>query len=90
LPLALDALGRSADADRELALAEKQWGLGMGYQISYVYASRNNPERAMYWLEQAYAQHDDGLLSMLHDPLFRNIEHDPLFTALQHKMNLPE
>jgi len=90
LPLALDALGRRADADRELALAEKQWGLGMGYQISYVYASRNNAERAMYWLEQAYEQHDDGLLSMLHDPLFRNIEHDPRFTALQHKMNLPE
>jgi hypothetical protein len=30
------------------------------------------------------------LLSMLHDPLFRNIEHDPRFTTLLHKMNLPE
>ena len=90
LPLALDALGRSADADRELALAEKQWGNGMGYQISYVYASRNNAARAMYWLERAYYQHDDGLLSMLHDPLFRNIEHDPRFTALLRKMNLPQ
>ena len=90
LPLALDALGRRADADRELALAEKRWGLGMAYQISYVYASRKNAERAMYWLERAYVQHDDGLLSMLHDPLFRNIEHDPRFTALLRKMNLPE
>lgn len=90
LPLALDALGRRADADRELALAESQWGLGMGYQISYIYASRNNAERAMYWLERAYEQHDGGLISMLHDPLFKNIEHDPRFTALLRKMNLPE
>ena len=90
LPLALDALGRRADADRELALAESQWGFGMGYQISYVYASRNNAERAMYWLARAYEQHDDGLISMLHDPSFRNIEHDPRFTALLRKMNLPE
>jgi TolB-like protein len=90
LPLALDALGRRADADRELALAEKQWGFGMGYQISYVYASRNNAERTMYWLERAYEQHDDGLLSMLHDPSFRNIEHDPRFAALLRKMNLQE
>jgi tetratricopeptide (TPR) repeat protein len=88
LPLALDALGRRSDADRELAAAEKKWGTGMAYQISYVYASRNDPERAMYWLERAYKQHDAGLLSMWHDPMFKNIERTPQFQSLLRKMRL--
>jgi tetratricopeptide (TPR) repeat protein len=88
LPLALDALGRRADADRELAVAEQRWGIGMAYQISYVYASRNDPDRALYWLERAYKQHDAGLLSMLHDPMFKNIERTPQFQSLLRKMKL--
>ena len=88
LPLALDALGRRADADRELIVAEKKWGIGMAYQISYVYASRNDPDRAMQWLERAYTQHDAGLVSMLHDPMFKNIERAPQFQSLLRKMNM--
>jgi len=88
-PLALDALGRRNEADRELSIAESKWG-GMAYQISYVYAARNNTDRAMYWLERAYRQHDGGLLSMKDDPMLKNLEHDPRYKALIRKMNLPE
>jgi tetratricopeptide (TPR) repeat protein len=88
-PLALDALGRRNEADRELAIAESKWS-GMAYQISYVYAARNNTDRAMYWLERAYRQHDGGLLSVKDDPMLKNLEHDPRYKALIRKMNLPE
>jgi len=90
LPLALDALGRRADADRELAVAEQKWGIGMAYQISCVYASRNDPDRAMDWLERAYQQHDAGLISMLHDPMLRNLERGSRFQALLRKMHLSQ
>jgi TolB-like protein len=88
-PLALDALGRRSEADRELALAESKWS-GMAYQISYVYAARNDTDRAIYWLERAYRQHDTGLLSIKDDPMLRNLEHDPRYKVFLRKMNLPE
>ena len=89
LPLALDALGRRSEADRELAIADSKWN-GMAYQISYVYAARNDIDRAMYWLESAYRLHDTGLLSLKHDPMLKNLEPDPRYKALLRKMNLPE
>jgi TolB-like protein/Tfp pilus assembly protein PilF len=90
LPLALDTLGRRIEADRELAVVEQRWGDGMAYQISYVYASRNDVDHAIYWLERAYQQHDGGLLSMKYDPMLTNVEHDLRYKALLRKMNLPE
>jgi hypothetical protein len=48
LPLALDASGRRSEADREQAAAERRWGDGMAYQLSYVYAARNDVEHAIY------------------------------------------
>jgi TolB-like protein/Tfp pilus assembly protein PilF len=90
LPLALDTLGRRIEADRELAVVEQRWGDGMAYQISYVYAARNDVDHAIYWLERAYQQHDGGLLSMKYDPMLTNVEHDLRYKALLRKMNLPE
>jgi len=54
LPLALDALGRRSEADREQTIAEHERGDGMAYQLSYVYAARNDVEHAIFWLERAY------------------------------------
>ena len=89
-PLVLDVLGRRSEADRDLAMAERKWGGASAYQISYVYAARNDVEHAIYWLERAYQQHDGGLLSMKHDPMLTNVEHDPRYKALLHRMKLPE
>jgi len=69
LPLVLDALGRRGDADRELATAERLCGNGMAYQISYVYAARNDHDRAFGWLERAYKQRDSGLPFIKTDPM---------------------
>jgi hypothetical protein len=72
------------------ASAEQKWGIGMAYQISCVYASRNEPGRAMDWLERAYQSHDAGLISMLHDPMLKSLERDSRFQALLHKMHLSQ
>jgi TolB-like protein/DNA-binding winged helix-turn-helix (wHTH) protein/Tfp pilus assembly protein PilF len=89
LPLALDALGRRADADRELGKAE-YWANGMAYQITYIYAARKDVDRAFDWLERAYRQHDTGLVWMKGDPLLKNLVPDPRYKAMLQKMKLPE
>ncbi len=89
LPLALDALGRRSEADREQAAAERRWGDGMAYQLSYVYAARNDVAHSIYWLERAYRQHDGGLKSIKFDPMLTNIERDPRYKALLRTMKLP-
>jgi hypothetical protein len=60
----------------------------MAYQIAYVYASRKDLDRAFYWLERAYQQHDGGLAELKIDPMFRNLGRDPRFKALLRKMRL--
>jgi TolB-like protein/tetratricopeptide (TPR) repeat protein len=90
LPLVLDALGRRSDADRELATAERLWGNGMAYQISYVYAARNDHDRAFGWLERAYEQRDSGLPSIKFDPMLKTLEPDQRYHALLQKLKLPQ
>jgi TolB-like protein len=89
LPLALDAVGRHSDADRAIAVAEKNWARGMAYPIAYIYASRSDPDRAFYWLERAYRQHDNGLTWLKVDPMLRSLRRDPRYKALLLKMRLP-
>jgi hypothetical protein len=88
--LALDALGRRADSDRALAVAERDWGTGMAYQISYVYAARGEAEQALAWLERAYRQRDAGLLSIKNDPMLQSLQGTLSFKALLRKLKLPE
>jgi len=90
LPLALDALGRHSEADRAIANAEQKDANGIAYQIAYIYASRNDFDRAFYWLERAYRQHDGGLADVKVDPMLRNLMRDPRYKALLQKMRLPE
>jgi hypothetical protein len=77
--------GVEGEADREQAIAEHKWADGTAYQLSYVYAARNDVEHSIYWLERAYQQHDSGLLSIKHDPMLTNVEHDLRYKALLRK-----
>jgi len=79
--LALDALARRADADRTLAIADMNWGNGMAYQISYIYAARGDAEKSIAWLERAYTQRDSGFLSMALDPMLASLIDKPAFKA---------
>jgi TolB-like protein/Flp pilus assembly protein TadD len=89
IALALDALGRHAEADRALASAELHWGSGMAYQISYVYAARGDAEQAVAWLERAYRQRDAGLLAIAHDPMLHSLAAHPWFKAVLRRLRMP-
>jgi TolB-like protein len=80
MALVLDALGRRSEADRELTAVSEKY-VGMAYQISYVYAGRNDHTKAIEWLERAYQLRDTGLVSL---------KDDPRFMSLLRRMNLPE
>lgn len=56
--------------------------------IWYIYASRNDSDRAFYWLERAYRQHDGGMARLKIDPMVRNLVRDPRYRVLPIKMRL--
>jgi adenylate cyclase len=89
LPLALDALGRKAEADRTLAaaLASKNLPESAAYQVALVYAHRGSTDQAFQWLERAWQQRDAGMHWMKFDPLLRGLAADPRFKALLAQMH---
>jgi TolB-like protein/tetratricopeptide (TPR) repeat protein len=88
LPLAYDALGRTADANKALASAEITAGLGAAYQIALIHAARHDRDRAFQWLDRAYRQRDAGMLWIKADPLLKGLMPDPRFNVLLQKMHL--
>jgi TolB-like protein/tetratricopeptide (TPR) repeat protein len=88
LPMAYDALGRKADADRALAVAEKTSALGAAYQIALIYAARRDADKTFEWLNRAYAQRDAGMLWIKGEPFLRPYRSDSRFKALLEKMHL--
>jgi hypothetical protein len=54
------------------------------------YAYRNDRDLAIEWLERAYSRKDDGFVTIVGEPLFKNLKDDPRFKALLRKANLPE
>jgi TolB-like protein len=86
--LALDALGRKAEADAALSYLIKNHANDNAYGIARVYASQGNLDQAFIWLERAYRQRESGLLYVKVDPLLKNVQTDPRFAALLKKMRL--
>jgi TolB-like protein/DNA-binding winged helix-turn-helix (wHTH) protein/Tfp pilus assembly protein PilF len=89
-PYALDALSRTSDADRELAIVEKKYAARAAVNIADFYACRKDLDRAFEWLDRAYRQHDAELTSLKGSPCTKNLETDPRYKALRRKMKLPE
>lgn len=88
LPLALDALGRRAEADRAAEVAARKDGNAMAYQLAYIYARRDDLEKTFYWLERAYQQGDPGMRQLKVDPMFKNIRAEQKYKQLLQKMRL--
>lgn len=88
LPLALDALGRLADADQATEVAARKDGNAMAYQLAYIYARRADFEKTFYWLERAYQQGDPGMRQLKVDPMFTNIRGEQRYSQLLQKMRL--
>ncbi len=86
LVLALDALGRKAEANQALAVAERDLAGKKAFLIASIYAARKDRDRAFLWLERALRQRDGELLFIKGDPLFRDLMSDPRYQALMQKM----
>jgi TolB-like protein len=86
--LALDALGRKAEADVWLADMIRNHADDGPSAIGFFYASRGNVDEAFNWFDRAYRARDSGILGMKVDPLIRNVQSDPRFTALLKKLGL--
>ena len=90
IPLALDALGQHAEADKYIARAidDEQVANAAAYQIALVYAARGDKDRAFTWFERAYRQRDAGMLWIKYDPLLKGLRSDPRFAALVAKVGV--
>ncbi len=79
-PAADAALNELITQDRDFA----------AYQIAEVYAWRGETEKAFEWLQIAFDSHDTGMLSLLIDPLLRDLRHDQRFHSFLVKMGLSD
>jgi adenylate cyclase len=76
LTLAYYAAGRSEDSDRELRVLIANYAQLAAYNIAYIFAYRDEPDRAFEWLVRARETGDSGLSEILLEPLFANLYDD--------------
>lgn len=90
LAVVYHALHRTKDAAAALLRLEAEHSGDWAFGIAEVYAFRGEEDRALSWLERAYAQKDVRLNLIKGDPLLRNLERDVRYRAFLRKMNLPD
>ena len=69
LALAFDALGRKADADKELSTLQCKHASRSAYQVVEILAKRGDLDQTFEWLDRAYRQRDSGLIKLMSNPL---------------------
>jgi TolB-like protein/DNA-binding winged helix-turn-helix (wHTH) protein/Tfp pilus assembly protein PilF len=89
-PFMLDALGRHADAEREQAIAEQNYGPAAAGDLAVYYAYRGNVDKALPWLERAFQNHDLSMLEIKGSPRFAKLRPDPRFQALLRRHRIPD
>jgi tetratricopeptide (TPR) repeat protein len=77
LAMAHHALGHASESDAALEELIGNHEEGWAYNIAYVLAYRNEPDRTFDWLARAVRYRDSGLVSLPIDPLFASVRHDP-------------
>ncbi len=83
-------MGRKAESDAALQRAIAQDGEEWPYGIATTLAFRHETDKAIAWLEHAYAHRDSDMYTIKGEPLFRSIEDDSRYKAILRKLNLPE
>ena len=58
-------------------------------EFAWVYLGLGEKEKALQWLEEAYAEHDIFLVWLKVSPLFDPLRDDPRFQKLLRRMNFP-
>ena len=97
-PLMISALanayarsGNKAEAERLLAdlISESKTQYVSPYYFAVVYVGLGEPEKAIDWLEKAFADRSNGLVFLKVEPELDDLRSDPRFIALQQKLNFP-
>jgi len=90
LALVYHALGRQADAGRELDQYKKLDADGHLVGYAEIYAQWGDAPDALRWLSNAERLHDNyGLMQLKTDPLLDPIRNEPQFKALLVRMKFP-
>ncbi len=87
--IALEKLGRSAEAQAALDELIRTDGDGATFQIAAVYAQWGDADEAFAWLEKAYSHGDPGLAELHSSAHFKPVQSDPRFAELLDKVGLP-
>jgi TolB-like protein/DNA-binding winged helix-turn-helix (wHTH) protein/Tfp pilus assembly protein PilF len=59
------------------------------YYFAVVYVGLGEREKALDWLEKAFADRSNGLIFLKVEPALDDLRSNPRFIALQHKLNFP-
>ena len=83
--------GNKAEGEKLLAelvsQAKKQYV--SPYYFAVVYLGLGEPEKALDWLEKAFADRSNGLVFLKVEPELDDLRSNPRFVALQLKLNFP-
>jgi len=80
----------TVDADAALDELVATHSDGAACNIAQVHGARGEVDRALEWLERAYAQRDPGLSEIKSQPLLRALHTDARWTAFLTKMGLAD
>src|SRR5438552_3523827 len=72
----------------QLQLSKRQYV--SPFYVAIVYAGLGENERALDWLEKAYADHSNAIVFLKVDPQLHTLRSYPRFHELQRKLRLPE
>ena len=89
LAIAYHALGRKADAERELEQCTALGGDRAAYLYAGVYAQWGNIPAALQWLSKAERLRSPGFQGLRVDWQLDPIRNEPQFKAIQVRMNFP-
>jgi TolB-like protein/Flp pilus assembly protein TadD len=89
LTLALDAAGRHAEADNELATLVRDFADSRAWSIGSLYACRGRLDEAFSWLDKAYRLRDGQLPLIKADPCVGRLDGDPRYRALLKEVGAP-
>ena len=78
-----------AGADTALQSVIDRYADRNAYGIAEVYAVRHNADKTFEWLDRAWTNRDEGIGSLLTDPLILRYKDDPRFAAFCRKVGLP-
>jgi len=88
--IALQRLGRKAEAEEQLALLQEDSGNSAAYQYAQIHAQWGETATALDWLQTAIDTHDPGALNMGNDSFLDPIRQDPRFAEQLHQIGLDD